>query len=260
MDPLTLIGVGGAFLLLLVGVIMEGTNIGTLIGIPAFIIVVVPTVMISLAGLTKADLKTVFSGLKRAFLGKAASPREPITQMVSFAEQARRDGLLSLEEPAKSIEDPFLRRGIELAVDGTDPEELAEILEAEVEAKRQEHKVAAKFFSDMGGYSPTLGIIGAVTGLIHVLGNLENPAAAGHGIAGAFVATFYGVAFANMAFLPIANKLKRVAEIEISRMSIIVEGILSIQAGANPRVVEQKLLAFVPGGAAADGPGEDKAA
>jgi chemotaxis protein MotA len=245
-DPLTLFGVLAALALLLVGVVMEGTNPAALIAPPAFLIVIVPTVLVSVAGFMKKDVSTIVAGFKRALTGKAESPAASIEIVVDFAARARKEGLLSLEEPARELDDEFLRNGINLAVDGTDPEELRQILEAEVLAKRNRDKVAAKFFTDMGGFAPTLGIVGAITGLIHVLGNLSDPAAAGAGIAGAFVATFYGVAFANMVFLPIGNKLKRLADADAQLMELLLEGILSIQSGSNPRVLEQKLMSFLP--------------
>lgn len=246
MDPITLFGVLGALILLLVGIVMEGTNPAALIAPPAFLIVIVPTVLVSLAGFMKKDVATIVAGCKRALTGTVESPVASIETVVEFAAQARKDGLLSLEEPARELHDEFLRKGINLAVDGTDPDELRQILEAEVLAKRSRDRIAAKFFTDMGGFSPTLGIVGAITGLIHVLGNLSDPAAAGEGIAGAFVATFYGVAFANMVFLPIGNKLKRLADADAQLMELLLEGILSIQSGSNPRVLEQKLLSFLP--------------
>jgi chemotaxis protein MotA len=246
MDPMTLIGIGGAFFLLFVGIIMEGTSPAALIGIPAFLIVVFPTILVAAAGLTKPDIAVVISTTKRAITGTIVAASDSIAVLVGFAEVARKEGLLALEESSRSVEDPFLRKGLNLAVDGTDPEELRDILEAEVHAKRVEDRIAAKFFTDMGGFAPTLGILGAVTGLIHVLGNLADPAAAGEGIAGAFVATFYGVAFANIVFMPIANQLKRMSEGEIHRMDLLLEGILAIQAGSNPRIIEEKLLAHLP--------------
>jgi chemotaxis protein MotA len=245
MDPMTLIGIGGALLMLFVGIVMEGTSPASLIGIPAFLIVIAPTVLVSLAGLAKSDVAIVIDRLKNALTGSSRSPNTAIETLVGFAETARREGLLALEESARSIDDSFMRKGINLAVDGTEPEELRMILEAEIESKHASDKVAAKFFTDMGGFAPTLGIVGAVTGLIHVLGHLENPATAGEGIAVAFIATFYGVAFANIIFLPIANKLKRISEAEIHHMELILEGILAIQAGSNPRVIEEKLVAHL---------------
>lgn len=245
MDPLTLVSMVAAFLFLLVGVVLEGTNIGSLIGIPAFLIVVIPTMFVGLSGFLKSDVSLIIGGIRNALLGKVHSPDAVIKDMVHFAELARREGLLALEESAKSIEDPFLKKGIELAVDGTDPEELREILETEIASKKSKDKVGIKYFTDIGGFAPTLGIIGAVVGLIAVLQKLDDPVAAGHGIAVAFIATFYGVAFANMVFLPLANKLKRLSETEAHHMELLLEGIISIQAGANPRVIEQKLLAYL---------------
>ena len=239
-------GMGGAFLFLMVGIVMEGGNPGSLIGIPALLIVVMPTIMVGIAGFMKSDMSAIIGGAKQAFLGTIEESGAAIDIVVEFAERARKEGLLALEEGAKTIEDPFLKKGIELAVDGTDPEEVRAILEAEITAKKQNDKIAAKFFADLGGFAPTLGIIGAVTGLIKVLGNLSDPTAAGEGIATAFIATLYGILFANLIFLPIGNKLKRMAEAEAHHMEIVMEGILSIQAGSNPRVIEQKLRSYLP--------------
>ncbi len=166
--------------------------------------------------------------------------------MVEFAERARREGLLALEEAAKSVDDPFLKKGLELAVDGTDPEELHDILENDVTAIRSEQKAGAKLFENMGGFAPTLGIIGTVLGLVHVLQNLSDPGKLGTLIAGAFIATLWGVMSANVFWLPIANKLKRVAEVDVHHKELLIEGILSIQAGANPRIVQQRLLSHLP--------------
>ncbi len=246
MDPLTLIGIGGAFAFLMLGIIMEGANPAELIGIPAFLIVIFPTICIGVAGFMKSDVSLIVAGLTKAFTGKIEESGPAISTLVEFADKARKEGLLALEDGAKTIEEPFLRKGIELAVDGTDPEEVHAILEAEIHAKKTNDKIAAKFFADLGGFAPTLGIIGAVTGLIKVLGNLSDPTAAGEGIAVAFIATLYGILFANMIFLPIGNKLKRIAEAETHHMEIIMEGILAIQAGSNPRVIEQKLMSYLP--------------
>jgi chemotaxis protein MotA len=163
-----------------------------------------------------------------------------------MADHARRQGLLSLEEMVRDVEDPLLRQGIELTVDGTDPEQIQEILEARILAKRADDKIGIKFFGDMGGYAPTLGIIGTVIGLIHVLGNLSSPEKLGHLIAGAFVATLWGVLSANAIWLPMASKLKRMSELESSQMEMVLEGVLAVQSGTNPRLVEQKLRSILP--------------
>ena len=134
------------------------------------------------------------------------------------------------------------------SIDGTDPEEVRDILEAEVTAKKKSDKQAAKFFADAGAYAPTIGIIGTVMGLVHVLENLAQPAELGHLIAAAFLATLWGVMSANVMWLPIASRLKRLSELEAQRMELIIEGVAAIQAGANPRVVQQKLISLLPSG------------
>jgi chemotaxis protein MotA len=245
MDPATIIGVVLAFAAVFVSMIMEGGNPASILLPPAMLLVFVGTFGVAMAcGLMK-DATGALGAIKTAFASKKHAADETVTTLVGFAERARREGLLALEEMAKSIDDPFLRKGIELAVDGTDPEELREILEAEIATKKSSDKAKAKFFGDMGGFAPTLGIIGTVLGLIHVLENLSEPEKLGHLIAGAFVATLWGVLTANCLWLPIGNKLKRVGEVEAHHMELILEGVLSVQAGANPRVIEQKLLSFL---------------
>jgi chemotaxis protein MotA len=163
-----------------------------------------------------------------------------------MAERARREGLLALEDAAKEVEHPFLRRGLMLAIDGTDPEELNEILHGEVDAKRKADTSGAKIFADMGGYAPTIGIIGTVLGLVHVLANLSQPNELGKLIASAFIATLWGVLTANVIWLPIGNRLKRLSELECAQMELAIEGIMAIQAGANPRLVAQRLKSLLP--------------
>jgi chemotaxis protein MotA len=165
---------------------------------------------------------------------------------VGFAERARRDGLLALEETARSIEDPFLRKGIELAVDGTDPDALKKTLNAEIGAMKERHKVGQGWFTQAGIFAPTFGIIGAVFGLMATMGHLNKPEMVGHGIAGAFVATFWGVFLANGVWLPWANKLKQLSLAEVAHKQLIVEGIMAIQAGVSPRVVEELLKSHIP--------------
>ena len=145
-----------------------------------------------------------------------------------------------------TIEDPFTQKGLQLVVDGTDPDLVADILESENDAMRKRHAAGVQPFDKAGGYAPTMGIIGTVFGLIHVLGNLDKPATLGPSISAAFVATLLGVASANVIYLPIAARLKQLSQEELHARALIVEGILSIQAGDNPRVVQEKLITFVP--------------
>ncbi|MDP9388630.1 MAG: flagellar motor protein [Actinomycetota bacterium] len=245
MDPAILIGIALALLSVFVSMIMEGGNPASILLPPAMIIVFGGTFGVGLAcGLLK-DFTSAFGAAARALTGRAHPPDETIARLVEFADKARRDGLLALEEAAKDVDDPFLRKGLELAVDGTDPEDLREILETEIAAKKASDKAAAKPFADMGGFAPTLGIIGTVLGLIHVLENLSEPEKLGHLIAGAFVATLWGVLSANLFWLPLANRIKRLGEIEAHHMELILEGVMSIQGGGNPRIVHQKLLSFL---------------
>src|SRR5688572_26790311 len=206
MDPGTILGIVITLISLLVAMIMEGGKPMSLILIPALLIVFGGTFGAALAGGNIKDFTGGFGQIKRALLSKPGTSDDTVRTLVGFAERARRDGLLALEETAKSIDDPFLRKGIELAVDGTDPEELRDILELEIAAKKKTDKVGVGLFNEMGGYAPTMGIIGTVLGLIHVLENLANPDELGHLIAGAFVATLWGVLSANAIWLPIARK------------------------------------------------------
>jgi len=169
-----------------------------------------------------------------------------VTELVGYAEQARRDGLLALDEQLAGIEDPYTKKGLQLVVDGTDPELVADVLEAENDAMRKRHSAMTQPFDKAGGYAPTMGIIGTVFGLIHVLGNLDKPETLGPSISAAFVATLLGVASANVIYLPIGARLKQLSQEELHARALIVEGILSIQAGDNPRVVQEKLVTFVP--------------
>lgn len=250
MDIATIVGVVVAFAAIFVSMIMEGGNPASIILPPAMVIVFGGTIGATMAtGLLK-DFTSSLAAIKDALMGKAPDPQASISLLVKLAEKARKDGLLALEQDAKAIDDPFLRKGIQLAVDGTDPDELREILEAEIAAKKAAGKVHAKTFADMGAFAPTMGIIGTVMGLIHVLENLAEPEKLGHLIAGAFVATLWGVLSANALWLPIGKKVARLSDMETSRMSILVEGILSVQAGTNPRVLQEKLESYVADGKA----------
>ena len=245
MDPATLIGIVVALGGIFVGMTMEGASIGSLIEPSSAMIVIGGSIGAGMSGYLLKDTTGLGGVIKNALLSKKVDAGAAIADVVSFAERARREGLLALEEAAKSVTDPYLKRGIELAVDGTDPEELAEIMEAEITSMKARHKVGAKYFADLGAFAPTLGIIGTCIGLVHMLENLSDPSTAGPAIAVAFTATLYGIGSANLIFLPFSSKLKRVSEIEVQRMELILEGVLSIQAGGNPRVIEQKLLSFL---------------
>jgi len=246
MDPATLIGIGFAFVVILVANLLEGGNPVHMLMLPPMLLVFGATIGVTIAGGTLADAKNALRSLRRAFTARTDLSTDVIPTIVDLADTARKEGLLALEDKLRDIDDPFLVKGATLAVDGTDPEELRDILEGEVHAKRLQDKQAAKFFTDAGGYAPTIGIVGTVMSLVHVLGNLSKPEELGHMIAAAFLATLWGVLSANALWLPIASKLKRLGELEASRMEVVIEGVAAIQAGANPRVVAQKLRSLMP--------------
>lgn len=246
MDPATLIGVVVAFGAVITAIYIEGaTPMSVLLPAP-MILVFVATFGTTLAGGTLRDAISGLKAVPGAFTRKPVSADDSIDTIVGLAERARREGLLALEDAARDIDDEFLKSGLRSAIDGTDPEDLRGILEDRIHSKRQSDKTAYKFFNDMGGYAPTIGIVGTVVSLVHVLENLADPAELGHMIAAAFVATLWGIASANLMWFPIANRLKRLSELECAQMELVVEGLLSVQSGANPRLVGERLRSLVP--------------
>jgi chemotaxis protein MotA len=246
MDPALAIGVGATLVAIFGSIIMEGGNPMAIIVIPSLVLVFGGTLGAAIAGGVMRDVKSLHKQIIRAATAKVPSPDVLVETLVALADRARKEGILALEEELANVEDPFLRRGLQMAVDGIDPEEVAEILGSEVDTKRAADKAGAKLFADMGGYAPTIGIIGTVLGLVRVLGNLSEPTKLGGEIAGAFVATLWGVMSANVFWLPLANRLKRVSEIECELMELTIEGVVAIQAGSNPRLLAQKLQSLLP--------------
>jgi chemotaxis protein MotA len=247
MDPATLIGFVVSLGALLLFMILEGSDPTSLLFLPAIILVVLATFGAAASSFTMDDLKKLPIWFKMGALPAKVPPANAqIQTLVALAEKARKEGLLALEAQVKGIDDPFLRRGLQMGIDGTDPEELRAVLESEISAKKAEDKVAAKFFNAMGGYAPTIGIVGCIVGLINVMGNLSDPASLGPMIAAAFVATLWGVMAANFWFLPMGAKILRVSELQAAQMELLVEGITEIQAGTSPRAVRQKLTSLVP--------------
>src|SRR3954471_1507082 len=247
MDPASLIGIVLALVALLATMIMEGSSPMAIILLPPLILVFGGTFGAAIAGSAMADVKKIGGWFKQALLPPPVPPiSDRIQTLGSLAEKARKEGLLALEAQVKEIDDPFLRRGLQMGIDGTDPDELRAVLEGEIAAKKGEDKVAAKFFNAMGGYAPTIGIVGCIVGLINVMGNLSDPESLGPMIAAAFVATLWAVMAANFWFLPMGAKILRVSELQAARMELLVEGITEIQAGTSPRAVRQKLTSMVP--------------
>jgi len=251
MDLASIIGCVLAFAGIFGGQIMEGGNPASLLLPAPLVLVICGTLGAAMSAGILKDATGLPKQLIRAMTAKTVASGALVDTVVGLAERARREGLLALEDAAKGVSDPFLRRGLEMAIDGTDPEELGEIMQAEVSAKRKADKAAAKIFADMGGFAPTIGIIGTVMGLVHVLSNLSDPSKLGEMIASAFIATLWGVMLANVVFLPMGARLKRLSELECEQMELTIEGVMAIQAGANPRLVAQKLKSLLPPGEAA---------
>jgi chemotaxis protein MotA len=240
------VGIVIACLGIAMGATMEGTNVMVVLNVPAILIVLVGTLGASIAACGLEPHVKLPALFKKALMPDELDLVGRVNEIVGFAEKARRDGLLALDEAVKDIDDSFTRKGIQLVVDGTDPDLVAAVLDAENEAMRKRHAANRAPFAQAGGYAPTMGIVGTVFGLVNVMNNLNQPATLGPLIAAAFLATLMGVGSANVVFLPLANRLKELSTDEIHFREMTLEGILAIQAGDNPRVVAEKLMAYVP--------------
>ncbi len=245
MDILSIIGVILAFVAILGGNYLEGGHAGALLNGPAALIVIGGTLGAAFIQTPLAVFKRALVIVRWIILPPPNRLREGIAQVVNWSTVARKEGLLGLETIADTEADPFARKGLQLLVDGSEPEALRSILEVDMITRENHDLAAAKVFESMGGYSPTIGIIGAVMGLIHVMGNLADPSLLGRGIAVAFVATIYGVALANLFLLPVANKLKSVVMQQTCYREMLLEGLMSIAEGENPRSIEMKLEGFL---------------
>ncbi|WP_372594069.1 motility protein A [Actinotalea sp.] len=250
MDPATLGGIALAFGMVLLSIFMEGSSPMSVVLFPPMILVIGGTIGAGIASGTIKDVKRTMANLGSWLMFKQPDSEATVEEIVSLADRARREGLLALEDSARAVEDEFLRDGLQSAIDGTDPDDLRDMLEAKISSKKAQDKVSSKFFANMGGYAPTVGIIGTVVSLVHVLENLSNPDELGHMIGAAFVATLWGLLTANLIYLPISARITRVSELEQQHMEMIVEGLLAIQAGANPRLVGQRLRSLMPPSAA----------
>jgi chemotaxis protein MotA len=246
MKASTAIGIGAAFGALLLSSMMDGTSPASFINIPALIIILGGTGGVTLASVGMESMKRVPSLYKMVFSAEPPDMRGQLDQLVSLADKARREGLLALDAQLPEIEDTFTRNALQLVVDGTDPEMVHAILESEVDGMAARHEASAGPFEKAGGFAPTMGIIGTVLGLVHVLQNLAAPSTLGPSISSAFIATLMGVGSANVIFLPIAARLKAISAEEVELRMMTLEGILSIQAGDNPRLVSEKLMSYLP--------------
>ncbi|MHB0938744.1 MAG: flagellar motor protein [Armatimonadota bacterium] len=241
----TVIGIAIALLGVLGGFLMEGGNLHSLYEPSALVIVVGGSFGATCIGFSMKHATSIPLVLKNAFFTKHTDPLIMLRMIVSLAKKARQSGILALEGEMKSVENPFVRNALQMVIDGTQPELVREVLETELDAMNIRHKAGVDFFTAWGGFLPTLGVLGTVMGLIHMMENLDDPSGMGPAIAVAFIATLYGVGFANVFMLPLASKLKLHSHEEIKTYEMVIEGILSLQAGDNPHMVSTKMRAYL---------------
>lgn len=244
-DIISIIGILISTAAILGGQFLEGGHIGSLMQVTAFLIVMGGTFGACMLQFTLPVFLDGVKILRWIIVPPVISLEGVIEQIIGWGQAARRGGLLSLEPLMAELEDPFMRKGLQLLVDGAEPEKLREAMEVDMHSYDEHYRMAAKVWEAAGGYAPTIGILGAVMGLIHVMENLSDPSKLGSGIAVAFVATIYGVGSANLLFLPIANKLKAIIGKEVVKREMVMEGLVSIANGENPRIIETKLRGYI---------------
>jgi chemotaxis protein MotA len=245
MDILSIVGFVLAMVALIGGSILKGSGVAALWGPAAFVIVIVGTTASILVQTPLSTFKHGMKIVKWVFLPPRQDGHALITRIVEWSNAARKQGLLALESSASKEADPFVQKGLQMLVDGAEPDTIRNTLETELQAKEHFDLAGAKVFEGMGIYAPTLGIIGAVMGLMAVMQNLADPSKLGHGISAAFIATIYGIASANLFFLPMASKLKSIVGEQTRVREMIIEGLIAISQGENPRVIETRLQGFL---------------
>ena len=245
MDFLSILGILLSFGAVLVGQQLEGGHFSSLVNGPAILIVIGGSLG---AAMLQSPTSIFFRSLRMLrwiIFPPQVRAAEAIEKVVNWSNIARKEGLLGLEAVVEAEDDLFAKKGLQLLVDGSEPDVIRSIMEVELDTKEHHDMQAAKVYEGMGGYCPTVGIIGAVLGLIHVMQNLADPSALGSGIATAFVATIYGVGLANLLLIPIGNKLKALVNVQTQNRSMMVEGLISIAEGENPRNIETKLQGYL---------------
>lgn len=245
MDIATILGLILGIFFTIFGILLSGDLI-SYIHIPSIVITLGGTVAATLLSYPLKSFINLWKVMQKAFIHKDVSANEIIEEIIILANIARKEGLLSLEEYGEKIDDDFLKKGIMLIVDGTDPELVRNILETELNFLEERHGQGQGILESMGSYAPAFGMIGTLIGLINMLQQMEDPRAIGPNMSVALVTTFYGSVLANVLFLPLAKKLKIRSQSEVLIKELMIEGLLSIQAGENPRIIEEKLKTFIP--------------
>ncbi|MBW2036560.1 MAG: MotA/TolQ/ExbB proton channel family protein [Deltaproteobacteria bacterium] len=247
MDIATLAGIVSAFGLVIIAISMGG-GINLFINIPSLMIVVGGTLGATMINYPLKEVLGVFRVVKNVFFAKSVSGPDTIRQFIEFSNKARREGILSLESDLKNLDDEFMKKGIQLSIDGLEPKATREILETEITFIQGRHRLGAEIFTTMGTFAPALGMVGTLIGLVQMLQTMNDPSSIGPAMAVALLTTFYGSILANIVCLPIAGKLKTLSGEELMVKEMIIEGVICLSNGENPRIVEQKLQAFLPPG------------
>ncbi|MBF0169732.1 MAG: MotA/TolQ/ExbB proton channel family protein [Nitrospinae bacterium] len=243
MDIATVIGLVAGFGLIVISI--GASQLIYFVDIPSVEIVIGGTAACFAVNYPLKDLVAFATIVKKVFLYKTVSPDQVIPQILDFAGRARRDGILALQSVIGSVEEPFLQKGIQLAIDGTEPQAIMTILETEVEYVKERHRLGMEMLQSLGSLAPAMGMIGTLIGLVLMLQSLDDPSTIGPAMAVALITTFYGALMANLMFLPMAGKLKKRAADESLIQELIIEGVISITNGDNPRIIEQKLNAYL---------------
>ncbi|MCM3760655.1 flagellar motor stator protein MotA [Alkalihalobacillus oceani] len=246
MDKMSIIGVIVGVAAVIISMVFKGTSLMVLVNPAAITIILVGTVAAILIGFPSEDVKRIPKLFKVIFQRQQIpNTSELISLFVNLSAMARKEGLLALENEIEQIEEPFLKQGMKMVVDGLDPDFIRDTMEVELEVMEERHASGAAIFTQAGTYAPTLGVLGAVMGLIAALGDLNDIDALGYAISAAFVATLFGIFTGYVLWHPFANKLKRKSKLELTQKSLMIEGVLSIQAGISPRALEDKLLVYL---------------
>jgi chemotaxis protein MotA len=245
MDIATLLGISSAFGLVVIAILIGG-GLSLFINAPSLMIVVGATLGATMINYPLKELLGAISVVKNVFFARALSVEEIIRQFVGFGGKARREGILALESDVKNIDDAFLKKGLQLSVDGLEPQSIQAIMDTEIEFLRERHQLGAEIFSTMGTFAPAMGMIGTLIGLVQMLQSMDDPSTIGPAMAVALLTTFYGSMIANLVCMPIAGKLKTRSKEETLVKDMITAGIISLTKGENPRILEQKMLSFIP--------------
>jgi chemotaxis protein MotA len=245
MDIATLLGIISAFGLVVLSITMGG-GLSLFVNLPSLMIVIGGTLGATMINYPLKDVMRAISVVKNAFAPRSLTLEDIINRFLAFGTKARREGILSLESDLEGLEEPFLQKGLQLSVDGLEPSSIREIMETEVDFLRSRHQLGAEIFTTMGTFAPALGMIGTLIGLVQMLQSMEDPSSIGPAMAVALLTTFYGSVLANLVCIPIAGKLRTRSKEEELAKEMMTEGILSLTKGENPRILEQKLFAFLP--------------